>query len=199
MDMKTVTLENGWTAVVADKPAGAGSTAKPGFAAELGRVAQAAAAGDGSLRAVYDGLSAEAKALLERLKAGTGDITTDEWSAFRRELRDTGLITPNEFADSDPNMVIVGYVDGDGRMVEYPFAADAVAGGTESGNPWGINWAGNPLQFLKRWLEYVKGCRTDLDLMALKGGSVYDTSHLTGKIESNEKVAALVKSLLECC
>lgn len=198
MDLKTITLENGWTAVVTDKPSGTSGTGAAGFAAELDRVAQATSGGAGT-QAVYEGLSADAKAVLERLKAGEKDITLEEWSVIRRELRDAGLITPGEFADSDPNMVVVGYVDVNGDKVQYPYAADAVVSSGETDFPWGIEWQGDPLQYLGRWLEFVRSQRDNLNLLALRGGPVYDTSHLTRRIEANEKVAGLVKSLLECC
>ena len=97
MSLKMITLENGWTGVVEDKPAKANGTGASGFAAELDRAAQAVqqaeASGNTDLKAAYDRLSDASKGVLGRVKAGTGGISESEWSDLRREMRDLGLIT----------------------------------------------------------------------------------------------------------
>lgn len=208
MDLKTIRLENGWTGVVEDKPAKANGAGMSGFAAELDRAARAAkqaeASGDMDLKTAYDGLSAQSQAVLSRLKAGDADITMDEWSALRMELRDAGLISRSDFAESDPGMVIVGYTDANGDAVIYPFATGCSVSYTDgssmkSNSFLGIDWDGGPFRYFDQWLKILLGHRDDLELRALLGGTVYDTSHLTRQADAIEKVSGLVKDLLEYC
>lgn len=110
-------------AVVQDRPSAPGKAASSGFAAQLSRATQAAQAdqaGGGELKAAYDRLSAASKAVLNRLKAGEANVSKEEWAALRRELRDAGLITQEEFFRSDPDVVVVGYTDANGELVTYP-------------------------------------------------------------------------------
>lgn len=220
MDMRMVTLENGWTAVVADKPAKANGAGQSGFAAQLGRAAQAAAEGAASgrtdLKAAYDRLSDGSKAVLSRLKAGKVGVSQSEWFELRRELRDLGLMTRQEFFDSDPDIVILGYADENGEFVQYPGRSGALApeldnahflaggasayasGGARYGRYWALEeWSGDPFRFLDAWLEAIRGWRDDLDQLTREDGTRYDTSRLTRQIEAKEKVNGLVRDLME--
>lgn len=220
MGMRTVTLENGWTGVVADRPPKANAAGRPSFAAELERLAQAAAEGSASasaeLQAVYDRLSDGSKAVLSRLKAGEADVSQSEWFNLRRELRDLGLVTGQEFFDSDPDIVVLGYTDGNGEFVQYPGRGGALApeledahflvggastyvsGGVRYGRYWALEeWSGDPFQSIDAWLEAIRGWRDDLDQLAREDGTRYDTSCLTRQIEAKEKVNGLVRDLME--
>lgn len=206
MDMRMTTLENGWTGVVAGRPSDMKKSGVFGFAAELNQAVEAAkqaeASQDGNLKAAYDRLSDHSKAVLSRLKAGQNDITTEEWSALRAEMRDAGLITQSEFISSDPDVVTIGYLDANDGVVLYPFAIGCTVsytydGSVKSGAFWGINWNGDPFQYLDQWLKIVRDHRENLELLALTGGSVYDTSYLIREIQANEKVSDLVRGLIE--
>ena len=221
MDMRTVTLENGWTGIPSGRPARADSTGPSAFAAQLDRAAKAAeqaqASGDAELKAAYDRLSGAAKETLGSLKAGEG-ISEDQWYALRKEMRDQGLITPYEFTCSDPHMVVVGYTGENGEAVSYfpdsarippgMEGADFLVGGIGTcriggevyGRFWALEgWSGDPAKFLEMWLEAFTGWRDDLDQALRPNGQRYDTSHLTNHIEAKKKVNDLAYALAEYC
>lgn len=220
MDMRMVTLENGWSAVVTERQAAAMSGAgQGGFAAELERVAaRAEASGDTDFKTAYDRLSDGSKTVLSRLKSGEADVSKSEWFDLRKELRDLGLITQNEFFDSDPDIVVLGYTDGNGDFVEYPSRGGALApglenahflvggasayvsGGVRYGRYWTLEeWSGDPFQSIDAWLEAIRGWRDDLDQLVREDGTRYDTSSLTRQIEAKEKVNGLVRDLMKVC
>lgn len=218
MDMRTTALGNGWTGVVADRPAGKG-LGTSGFAAQLSQAAEAAKAaevsGNAQLKAAYGRLSAMAKRTLGSLKAG-GKISEEQWYALRKEMWEQGLINSDEFFCSDPHIVIVGYTDENGEAVSYfpavtklppgmegaDFLLGGIGtceiGGKKYGRVWVLEkWGGDPFQFLDRWLEALRGWRDDLDQSVRPDGGKYDTSHLTCQMEAREKVNGMVKHLMD--
>ena len=194
-------------AVVQDRPSAPGKAASSGFAAQLSRATQAAQADQaagGELKAAYDRLSAASKAVLNRLKAGEANVSKEEWAALRRELRDAGLITQEEFFRSDPDVVVVGYTDANGELVTYPpvccQGAAQSNGGVLISRYWSPeDWAGDPLRFLDKWLEAIREWQDEVDAQYRADGTKYDTSHLTKQAEAHEKVSGLVKAMLELC
>ncbi len=210
MNLHTVTLDNGMRAVVQNRSSSPEKTALSGFAAELRQTAQAAsmaASGSPELKAAYERLSAPSKAVLNRIKAGETNVSKDEWTALRRELRDAGLISQDEFFRSDPNIAILGYTDSSGKLVLYPFSSVAEPCGTAQSHDgvWTgslqpfVEWTGDPLQFIDQWLEAIRSWRDDADRLCQPDGTKYDTSHLTRQADAHEKVVGLVKELLELC
>lgn len=191
MNMRTTTLENGMWAVVQDRPSAPGKAASSGFAAQLSRATQAAQADQadgGELKAAYDRLSAASKAVLNRLKAGEANVSKEEWAALRRELRDAGLITQEEFFRSDPDVVVVGYTDANGELVTYPpvccQGAAQSNGGVLISRYWSPeDWAGDPLRFLDKWLEAIREWQDEVDAQYRADGTKYDMSHLTKQAE----------------
>ncbi len=199
MDMRMVTLENGWTGVVAGKPSGTGRSGMSGFASELNQVAEAAkqaeASQDGYLKAAYDRLSDSSKAVLGRLKAGTADVSKSEWDGLRRELKEMGLITEAEYFYTHPDIVVLGKAEdfGDG-LVTVVSKGPAISFGYES-----AEWTGDPFQYLDLWLELLRRERDLWAEAAQPDGMPLDTSARAKQIEAHEKVSGLVKSLLELC
>ena len=142
--------------------------------------------------------------MLNRLKAGEANVSKEEWAALRRELRDAGLITQEEFFRSDPDVVVVGYTDANGELVTYPpvccQGAAQSNGGVLISRYWSPeDWAGDPLRFLDKWLEAIRDWQDEVDAQYRADGTKYDTSHLTKQAEAHEKVSGLVKAMLELC
>ena len=209
----------------------AAQAAQSTFFAELSRAAQTAAkaeaSGDVDLKTGYDRLSAQSKALLNRLKEMTASkeetedipeealagISTDEWRALRKDMLDAGLISKADYFHSDPDIVIIGYSDANGDTVFYPpfngYLTSAQTG--PGGSLWSsssdsvgwisrlgaADWTGDPFQFLDQWLKRMRSWQYDLDLLVRPNGVKYDTSHLTKQMEDRQKVTGLVKDLME--
>lgn len=210
MDLKMgqVTLKNGWTAVVSERQAAAmGKGMRSGFAAELNKMTEAAAEAEAStnvdLKAAYDRLSADSKAVLSRLKAGTANVAKEEWNSLRREMKETGLISKEEYFYTDPDIVVLGnagdfmdekgaFISGGGCTVTY-----------EKTGRWDgyddIKWGGDPFEYLDQWLEMLRQERDAWDSATWSDGIKMDISARTRQIEAHEKVSDLVKSLLELC
>ena len=143
-----------------------------------GQAAEAAGQGQPS----SETLSAEQKsALRDKLNAGRGGLSLQEWDDFLADLEEMGVITHDErfFAN--------------GTLHDIPEAAQN--GGTHfaSGNTTRDimqMWKGNPLQ----WLD-------DMDLYALKNqlyanmGSRY-TMGLSGQRDAYQKISQIVKDIL---
>ncbi len=136
--------------------------------------------------------------------SGEANVSKEEWAALRRELRDAGLITQEEFFRSDPDVVVVGYTDANGELVTYPpvccQGAAQSNGGVLISRYWSPeDWAGDPLRFLDKWLEAIREWQDEVDAQYRADGTKYDTSHLTKQAEAHEKVSGLVKAMLELC
>ena len=204
MELRTIKLENGMTAVVGDRPAP--TPAQSAFAAELARVAEAAkqaeAAGSTKLQAVYSSLTPISKAVLDRLKAGMANVTKEEWNNLRRELKETGLISGEEYFYTDPDIVVLGDV-GDFMDEKGAFIGGCCTVTYEKAGRWngfgGIEWGGDPFEYLDQWLEMLRKERDAWDAAVLADGITHDTSARTRQIEAHEKVSGLVKELMELC
>ena len=157
----------------------------------MGQAAQADQAGGGELKAAYDRLSAASKAVLNRLKAGEANVSKEEWAALRRELRDAGLITQEEFFRSDPDVVVVGYTDANGELVTYPpvccQGAAQSNGGVLISRYWSPeDWAGDPLRFLDKWLEAIREWQDEVDAQYR---AAMNYCNGTGGAQRDEKLA----------
>lgn len=112
MDMRTGTIGNGVQSAVwrtrATAKDGGGSS---GFAAQMAALTDsmtlADPTGDPTLRAAYDQLSAASRDVLERMKAGQGEVTQDEWTGLCRELKDAGIISESDFAYTRADLRVV--------------------------------------------------------------------------------------------
>lgn len=196
MDMRTVTLENGWTGVVTNKPTKADGAGVSAFAAELRRTSEAAEAessGGADLQAAYDRLSEGSRAVLGRLKAGAADITRGEWNDLRRELKEQGLISEAEYFYTHPDIVVLGkaedFQDGGVTVVSEGPAVSFDSLATE--------WTGDLFQYLDQWLELLRQQRDLWAEAAQQYGKPLDISPRTHQIEAHEKVSGLVRELAE--
>ena len=212
--MQTITLKNGakLNCVVSDR-SDTDQTAASGFAAELNRVSEAAkqaeAAGSTKLQAAFSSLTPSSKAVLERMKAGASDVTEDEWNRLRQELAAAGLMTQDELFYSDLHIVYIGNIleatdvvtDANGVIQIWGCSAAQtnLISPSLSEDYWNIEWTGDPLQYLGQWLKALQEQQDHLSKQFRPDGTSYDTSFYTKQIEANEKVSALVRSLLELC
>lgn len=200
MDMKTVTLGNGWSAVVTERQAAAMGRAKQsGFAAELRRTAEAAESenpGGADLKAAYDRLSDGSKTVLSRLKAGTANISKSEWDNLRRELKELGLISEAEYFYTHPDIVVLGKAEDfqDGGVVIISENPAISVSFYES-----IEWTGDLFQYLDQWLELLRVQRDLWAEAAQQYGKPLDISPRTNQIEAHEKVSGLVYDLTQYC
>lgn len=169
-------------------------------------------AGSGlDLQSVYNQLTSDSRAVLDRLNRGTS-IKKDEWVNLCNELKDMGIITQDDFNSvrSDLHIIPIGYYDESGNVVEYetsPMMKSKLLGSCEkSGNPaiagsglWlsADDWTGNPLEYLDTWVSELYSWRSDLAKMKTEDGSpkYNNFAPITNHINSCQKVAALVKDL----
>lgn len=175
------------------------------FADELNRAAQTPAkterSGGVDLKDVYNGLSENAKSVLDRMKP---NVTKDEWNAVLQELRDAGALSSWDMMRCHPDIVIIGYTDPSGELVLYPrgdtctITGETGPDGALLGNYWGIqDWSGDPFKYIDQWLKALQDWRDELDGLTRPNGVKYDTSALTGQIEAIHRVSGLMKRLLE--
>lgn len=186
----------------AEQPAG--QTAQSSFSAELGRAAQAAAKTETAegvdMESALDGLSAQSKDLLNRMKR---NVTRDEWDSLLQDLLGAGLISQREYLHSNPNIVLIGYTDANGDIVLYPpydgnaAVTKTFSDGSAYMEDWGGDqWPGDPFELFDEWLENMRKWQAGLEEMVRPNGVKYDTSHITRMMEDRQRVHALVQRLI---
>lgn len=167
---------------------------------------------DLTLRAAYDQLSIESKSVLDRMNAGDGNITQDEWTELCRELKDAGLITESDFMHTRANLRIVpiGYKDNNGNAVLYdnpPILSGLemdthLSGYSGLSKAWTVDdWSGDPLSYFDSWIESLRKWRNDLASQRNEDGTrkYDDLSGIGNNINSCEKVTNLMKMLMRFC
>ena len=203
MDMRTGAIWSGTrTAAQGIRPA-AGARTAVSFAAQMAELTDSLAlndpAGDSTLKAAYDQLSDASKGVLERMKAGQGGVSKEEWTELCRELKDAGMISESDFACTRADL----------RAVPLPVAGMkdgcTVLHGDEGGmllspvkDP---EWSGAPLEFLDQWMEELREMRAHVAGMRQSDGSrpIQYMNAFSSCISSCEKVSGLVRDLMQVC
>lgn len=165
-----------------------------------------------SLQALRNQLTPGSKAVLDRIQAGTNDITKDEWNGLCGELESLEAISEADLQCSSAyfHFIPLGYYDEKGEFVKYELPMElknkllSQAGGKGSPSGDGLwaclddsGWTGNPLAYLDNWMSSLYTWRSDL-ARARNGDEspkYSDFSPITNQINSCQKVAALVKEL----
>lgn len=167
---------------------------------------------DDSLQALLDRLTPASKAVLDRIQAGTNDITKDEWSGLCKELETLGAISEADCqcTSADFHLIPLGYYDGNGEFVKYELPMElknkllSQAGRKRSPSEDGLwacldgsGWTGDPLAYLDNWMDSLYNWRSDLARARNEDGSAKysDFSPITSQLNSCQKVADLVKKL----
>lgn len=167
---------------------------------------------DASFRALLGQLTPSSKTVLDRIQAGTSDITKDEWSGLCKELESLGAISEADlrYTSADFHFIPLGYYDEKGEFVKYELPMElknkllSQVGG--KGRPsrdglWAClddsGWTGDPLAYLDNWMSSLYTWRSDLAWARNGDGSpkYSDFSPMTNQINSCQKVADLVKEL----
>ena len=167
---------------------------------------------DTSLQTLRRQLTPASKAVLDRIQAGTDDITKEEWNSLCKELETLGAISEADCqcARADFRFIPLGYYGENGEFVEYELPRGLAskllsqAGGSQSPSEdvlWAClddsGWTGDPLAYLDNWISSLYDWRSDLARARNEDGSAkYSVlSPITNQINSCQKVAALVKEL----
>jgi len=160
------------------------------------------------LQSVYNQLSSNSKAVLDRLNMEEPSIEKDEWMGLCTELKDMGIITEYDFSSvrSDFHFIPIGYYDENGNIVTYKASSIMKHKLGKPGNPAVAgaearlsmdDWTGNPLEYLDEWASELYSWRSDLAKKRAEDDSLkYNNfTPITNRINSCQKVAALVKDL----
>nr|WP_325211241.1 hypothetical protein [uncultured Oscillibacter sp.] len=169
---------------------------------------------DTSLQTLRSQLTPASKAVLDRIQAGTDDITKDEWTGLCKELETLGAISESDFqyTRADLHFIPLGYRDENGEFVEYELPKGLAskllnqASGKQSPSEDGLwaclddsGWTGAPLAYLDNWMSSLYSWRSDLARARNGDGSprYSDFSPITNQINSCQKVTDLVRELCQ--
>lgn len=202
-----------------------GRSSRSSFMEELKKATEAAAVekandtlelaeDNASLQALRNQLTPGSKAVLDRIQAGTNDITKDEWSGLCKELETLGAISEadSQCTSADFHFIPLGYWDENGEFVKYELPMElknkllSQADGKKSPSEDGLwacisddGWTGNPLAYLDNWMSSLYDWRSNLARARNEDGSLKysNFSPITNQINSCQKVAALIKELCQ--
>lgn len=136
--------------------------------------------GSMDLQSVYNRLTSNSKATLDRLNTEEPNIEKDKWMGLCKELKDMGVITEYDFGcvRTDFHFIPIGYTDENGNIVTYeacPMMKNKLLGlyekssnpavaGSESWLSIG-DWSGDPLEYLDSWVSALYSWRSNLAKM----------------------------------
>lgn len=164
---------------------------------------------DGLLNLLHR-LTPGSRDVLDRMEAGTADITEEEWTGLCKELEALGAISKDDFQYTQAGWRVIplGYWAENGEFVKYDTVSIMKDKLPDVRNSQGgqlicpdeYAWKGDPLAYLDNWMKSLYSWRSDMARARNEDGSAkYDSfSPITNQINSCQKVTDLVRALWKC-